>query len=437
MTEIYDLVVRRARLRDRPKDRLYDIAVENGKISRIAEKISEKGSEEIEAGGNLVVPSFFNMHFHLDSVLTLGRPRYNESGTLWEGIEIWGELKEKLSVEEILSRVEKAVKLMAAYGTFFVRTHADTSVRSLNTVKALVKAREMFRDIIEIRVTAFPQDGILTDPENAELLEKAVELGADNVGMIPHNEWTREDGVRSIEIAFEIAKKYNRDVDGHVDETDDPGSRYLEVVAAKTIRYGWQGRVTAGHVTASHSWDPAYRYRISPLIKKAQITIIVNPLINIHLQGRFDLYPKRRGMAPIKFFLSRGINVTLGHDCIMDPWYPLGVGDMLQALFMAVHVDQIMGVTELRQSLDLITYNGAKAVRITDKYGVEEGKEANLLVLNARDELDALRILGPPLYVIKGGKVIADNASRTEQKILYKGKWERIEQYLDNLVGRI
>ncbi|MEM4972042.1 MAG: cytosine deaminase [Sulfolobales archaeon] len=432
---MYDLVVRRARLRDRPRDRLYDIAVENGRITRISEKISGRGSEEIDANGNLVTPSFFNMHFHLDSVLTLGKPRYNESGTLWEGIEIWGELKEKLSVEDILSRVEKAVKLMAAYGTLLVRTHADTSVRSLNTVKALIKAREMFREIIEIQVTAFPQDGILTDPENAELLEKAVELGADNVGMIPHNEWTREDGVRSIEIAFEIAKKYNRDVDGHVDETDDPMSRYLEVVAAKTIRYGWQGRVTAGHVTASHSWDPAYRYRISSLIKKAGITIIANPLINIHLQGRFDIYPKRRGMAPIKFFLSRGINVSLGHDCIMDPWYPLGVGDMLQVLFMAVHLDHIMGVSELRSSLDLITINAAKALRIVDRYGVEEGKEANFVVLNGKDELDVLRILGPPLYVIKGGRIIADNTSRTNPKIMYRGKWEELKQHLYDLIS--
>ncbi|MEM1610890.1 MAG: cytosine deaminase [Sulfolobales archaeon] len=435
MTEIYDLVVKRARLRDRPRDRLYDIAVENGRITRISEKISGRGSEEVDANGNLVIPSFFNMHFHLDSVLTLGKPRYNESGTLWEGIEIWGELKEKLSVEEILSRVEKAVKLMAAYGTLLVRTHADTSVRSLNTVKALIKAREMFREIIEIQVTAFPQDGILTDPENAELLEKAVELGADNVGMIPHNEWTREDGVRSIEIAFEIARKYNRDVDGHVDETDDPMSRYLEVVAAKTIRYGWQGRVTAGHVTASHSWDPAYRYRISSLIKKAGITIIANPLINIHLQGRFDIYPKRRGMAPIKFFLSRGINVSLGHDCIMDPWYSLGVGDMLQVLFMAVHLDHIMGVSELRSSLDLITINAAKALRIVDRYGVEEGKGANFVVLNGKDELDVLRILGPPLYVIKGGRIIADNTSRTNPKIMYKGKWEELKQHLYDLIS--
>lgn len=429
MPEVYDIVIRRARLRERPRESLFDIAISGGKIQRISEKIPEKGEHELDAEGRLVLPGFMNMHFHLDSVLTLGKPRYNESGTLWEGIEIWGELKEKLSVDDILSRVEVAVKWMAAYGTLWLRTHADTSVRSLNTVKALVKAREMFKDLIEIQVTAFPQDGILTDPENQELLEKAVELGADNVGMIPHNEWTREDGVRSIDIAFEIARKYNKDIDGHVDETDDPWSRFLEVLASRTVRHGWQGRVAAGHVTASHSWDPAYRYRISSLIRRAGISIVANPLINIHLQGRFDIYPKRRGMAPIKFFLERGINVALGHDCIMDPWYPLGVGDMLQALFMAVHVDHMMGIGDLRRALDLITYNGAKILRITDKYGVDEGKEANLVILNARDELDALRILGPPLYVIKSGAIIADNTSRLYSVIYFKGKREELHFY--------
>lgn len=431
MTEIFDLVIRGARIREKPRDRLYDIAIKDGMIEKIGEKILGRGEIEIEASGRLIVPAFINMHFHLDSVLTLGRPRYNESGTLWEGIEIWAELKERLSIDDILRRVEKAIKWMISYGTLWIRTHADTTVKSLNTVKALVKAREEFRELIDIQVTAFPQDGILTDPENLELLERALELGADNVGMIPHNEWTREDGVRSIDIVFELAKKYNRDVDGHVDETDDPWSRFLEVLAAKTVRHGWHGRVSAGHVTASHSWDPAYRYRISSLIRRAGITIIANPLINIHLQGRFDGYPKRRGMAPLKFFLSRGVNIALGHDCIMDPWYPLGVGDMLQALFMAVHVDHMMGVSELRSSIDLITYNGAKALRILDKYGVEEGKEANLLVLNARDEIDALRILGPPIYVIRKGRLVADNTSRISPRILFKGKWETLELLME------
>jgi cytosine deaminase len=233
--------------------------------------------------------------------------------------------------------------------------------------------------------------------------------------------------VKSIEDAFALAKKYNKDIDGHIDETDDPSSRFLEVVAANAVRNKWNGRVTAGHVTASHSWDAAYRYRISSLFARAGITIIANPLINMHLQGRLDNYPRRRGMAPIKQFLSSGVNVALGHDCIMDPWYPLGVGDMLQCLFMAVHVDQMMGQQELADSINLITYNASKAWRNTAEYGLEEGKRANFLLANAYTTIDALRTLGPPLYVVKDGHIIAKNLSRTHSEILHNNKWERLE----------
>jgi cytosine deaminase len=427
LAEEYDLVLRDARVLGRPSDRRFDIAVGDGRIKKLSPHISAKGEEEIDAQGRLVLPGFYNMHFHLDSVLKIGDPRYNVSGTLWEGIQIWAEVKNKLSETEILSRVERAVKWMAAYGTLWLRTHADTTTANLNTVKALVKARKEFRDLINIQVTAFPQDGIRTDPGNLESLEKSLELGADNVGMIPHNEWTREDGVKSIEDAFHLAKKYNKDIDGHIDETDDPSSRFLEVVAANTVRQKWTGRVTAGHVTASHSWDAAYRYRIANLIARAGITVIANPLINMHLQGRLDGYPKRRGMAPIKFFLSSGVNVALGHDCIMDPWYPLGVGDMLQVLFMAVHVDQMMGQQELADSINLITHNASKAWRNTAEYGLEEGRKANFVLANAYTTIDALRTLGPPLYVVKDGRVIAKNLSRMNSEILHNKKWERLE----------
>ena len=422
----HTLVVKNARIRGRPLDKKYTIVVDGDRITSIKEDANLHGETEIDAQGRLVLPPFFNMHFHLDSVLTLGDPRFNESGTLWEGIEIWAERKKKLTVEEMLARVEKAVKWMAAYGTLWVRTHADTTEKTLTTVKGLVKAREEFKDIINIQVTGFPQDGILTEPENLELLEKAIELGADNVGMIPHNEYTRFDGARSVELAFDLAVKYNKDIDGHVDETDDPWSRNFEVVVRETIRRGWQGRVAAGHVTASHSWDPVYRNRIFGIAAKAGVSIVPNPLINIHLQGRFDNYPKRRGMAPIKLALEKGMNVALGHDCIMDPWYPLGVGDMLQVLFMAVHVDQMMGYSELQKSLDLITVNGAKIWHILDDYGIEEGKKANLLVLRGKTELDALRLMGPPLYVVKEGKLIADNTGG-ESRILFRGKWEKLD----------
>ena len=419
--------MRRARLLGRPDDKQFDIAVSEGRIVKITDHVAKRGGEEIDAQGRLVMPGFFNMHSHLDTVFKVGDPRYNESGTLWEGIQIWGEIKNTLSEEEILSRVRTAARWMAAYGTLWVRTHADTTVKSLRTVRALVKARSEFQDLINIQVTSFPQDGIMTDPGNLELLEKSLELGADNVGMIPHNEWTREDGVRSIEAAFKLAKKYDKDVDGHIDETDDPSSRYLEVVATNAVRHKWNGRVAAGHVTASHSWDPAYRYRISNLVSRAGVTIVANPLINMHLQGRMDGYPKRRGVAPIGFFLSRGVNVALGHDDIMDPWYPLGVGDMLQVLFMAVHADQMMGHEELKRSISLLTYNSAKAWRNEKTYGLEEGRSANLMVANAKSVTDALRLLGPPLYVIKDGRVIAKSLSRTNSEILHKGRWERLE----------
>lgn len=427
MTENHDLVIRGARALGRPATKTYDLAVDGGRVKKISPHVSGRGREEIEAKGRLLLPGFFNMHFHLDSVLKAGDPRYNVSGTLWEGIQIWAEVKNKLSEAEILSRVERAVKWMAAYGTLWLRTHADTTTSNLNTVKALVRAKKEFRDLVNIQVTSFPQDGIRTDPGNLERLEKSLELGADNVGMIPHNEWTREDGVKSIEDAFGLAKKYNKDIDGHIDETDDPSSRFLEVVAANAVRNKWTGRVAAGHVTASHSWDPAYRYRISNLISRAGITIVANPLINMHLQGRLDGYPKRRGMAPIKFFLSSGVNVALGHDCIMDPWYPLGVGDMLQCLFMAVHADQMMGQQELAGSIDLITYNAAKAWRNTPEYGLDEGRKANFVLANAYTVIDALRTMGPPLYVVKDGRLIARNISRLNSEILFKNKWEKLE----------
>ncbi|MEB3860536.1 MAG: amidohydrolase family protein [Desulfurococcales archaeon] len=422
-----DIVVRAARIRGRPEDRKYDVYIEGGRISSIRDHPSSgHGEHEIDARGRLLMPAFFNMHFHLDSVLTLGDPRFNETGTLWEGIEIWAERKRRLTVEEMLERVERAVKWMTAYGTLWLRTHADTTEKTLATVRGLIEARERFKELMWIQVTAFPQDGILTEPGNAELLEKAAEMGVDNIGMIPHNEHTVFDAAKSVEVAFDIAQKYGKDIDGHVDETDDPWSRNLEVVARETIKRGYQGRVAAGHVTASHSWDPVYRERVFELAARAGVSIVPNPLINIHLQGRFDGYPKRRGMAPIKLALSKGVNVALGHDCIMDPWYPLGVGDMLQALFMAVHVDQMMGYNELRRSLDLITVNAARIWHIEHDYGVEEGKTANLVLLKGRTELDALRLMGPPLYVIKEGRIVADNTGGAS-RVHYRGRWEELD----------
>lgn len=400
------MIIRRAKIRNR--DGLFDIRIEDDVISEIAPHISARGEEEVDAGGRLVMPAFIDMHFHLDSVLTIGDPRFNKSGTLLEGIEIWSEYKKKLSIEDIVNRSRKALMLMLSYGTTRIRTHADVTDKKLTTLKGLLEVKRLFKDVVDIQITAFPQDGILTDPENRELLEKAVETGADNVGMIPHLEYTREDGVKSIDIAFEIAKKYDKDVDGHVDETDDEQSRFLEVVAAKTIREGYMNRVTAGHTTAMHSYNDAYADKLYRILKKAGITIVPNPLINIHLQGRYDKYPKRRGLTRIKELLMNDVNVALGHDCIMDPWYPLGRGDMMQVLFMTVHVAQLMGYDELLKSFDLITFNAAKALRIESIYGIDVGKRADLVVLDAFNEIEALAYLKRPLYVIKNGRIVSE-----------------------------
>ena len=400
------MIIKKAKIRGR--DGVFDIKIEDDTITEVAPHIPVRDDEVIDVDGRLLMPTYIDMHFHLDSVLTIGDPRFNQSGTLLEGIEIWSEYKKKLSIEDIVNRCKKALMLMVSYGTTRIRTHADVTEKNLTTLKGLLEVKRLFKDIVDIQITAFPQDGILTEPENVELLEKAVETGADNVGMIPHLEYTREDGVKSIEIAFDIAKKYDRDIDGHVDETDDEQSRFLEVVAAKTIKEGYMGRVTAGHTTAMHSYNDAYADKLYRILKKAEITIVPNPLINIHLQGRYDKYPKRRGLTRIKELLVNGVNVALGHDCIMDPWYPLGRGDMMQVLFMAVHVAQIMGYNELIKSFDLITANGAKALRIESIYGIDKGKKADLVVLDAFNEIEALAYLKRPLYVIKNGRIVSE-----------------------------
>lgn len=408
------MLIKNAKLLD---GRVVNIYVEDGVISCFNCKSSD--DEVIDAENHLVIPPYFNMHFHLDSVFL---PVVNRSGTLWEGIRIWKEVKGKLTEEDVIKRAVTAVKLMVSQGTLWIRTHVDVTEKSLTLLKALLKVKEEVKDIAEIQITAFPQDGIFTDKGSDELLRKAVELGADNVGMIPHNEITREDGVRSVKFAFDLAREYNKKVDGHVDETDDPNSRYLEVLAKYSIEYNYQGKVSAGHVTAMHSWDPAYRSRILEQVAKAGVTVIPNPLINVSLQGRFDNYPKRRGIAPIKEMLQHGINVALGHDCIMDPWYPLGSGNMLHVLFMGIHLDQLLSPEELNNSLNLITYNGAKAWPLMD-YGIDLGKKANMLITNAEDVIDLLRFMEPPLYVIKEGKVISKDSGKF---IFYHSKWEKV-----------
>jgi cytosine deaminase len=401
----YDLIIRHAQLHRRSG--LVDIAVQHGHFARIDNDISDSASREIDAAGRLVSPPFIDAHVHLDAVLTVGQPRYNTTGTLLEGIQIWSERKPSLTREDVKQRVLEEIRWEVAQGTLHIRSHVDVCDPELTALKALLEVREEVRDICDIQLVAFPQDGILSFPNGRELMRKAMGLGCDLVGGIPHYEWTRDMGVEDVHIAFALAKEFNRDIDCHIDETDDPHSRFTEVLAADTIQQSWQGRVTASHCTAMHSYDNAYAFKLLRLLARAQVNVVANPFDNVVLQGRFDTYPKRRGIARVKELLASGVNVALGHDSIMDPWFPLGRGDMLAAAQLALFLCHMSGYEEINDVLDLITTNAAKALRITDRYGIEAGKPADFLVLDAPSAFEALRLVPARLHVFKQGRKVA------------------------------
>lgn len=402
----YDILIRGARLH-RHQD-LVDIGVKDGLFTRIGANLdTAQATRVIEAEGRLVSPPFIDAHVHLDAVLTVGQPHYNTSGTLLEGIQIWGERKESLTIEDVKRRALEEIRWEVAQGTLHIRSHVDVCDPNLTALRALLEVREEVRDICELQLVAFPQDGIFSFPEGPQLMRRAMELGCDIVGGIPHHEWTRDMGIEDVHYVFELAKEFNRDIDCHCDETDDPHSRFTEVMAADTIKQNWHGRVTASHCTAMHSYDNAYAFKLMGLLKRAQMNVIANPFDNVVLQGRFDTYPKPRGITRIKELLANGVNVALGHDSIMDPWFPLGRGDMLAAAQLALFLCHMSGYEEINDVLDLITRNGARALRIEDRYGIEEGKTADFLLLDAPSAFEALRLLPPRLYVFKGGREVA------------------------------
>ncbi|MGL4570411.1 MAG: cytosine deaminase [Clostridium sp.] len=399
------MLIKNARLRNR--ENLVDILIENGKITKIEENINIDNDKIIDANGNLAVPPFIEPHVHLDTTLTAGEPKWNESGTLFEGIERWSERKQSLTIEDVKKRAKTAIKWQIASGIQYIRTHVDTTDPDLTAVKAMVELREELKDFITLQIVAFPQEGILSYPNGLELLEEAVKLGADVIGAIPHFEFTREYGVQSIEKIFDLAKRYNTLIDVHCDEIDDDQSRFVEVLACKAYENNMGERVTASHTTAMHSYNNAYAYKLFRLLKMSNMNFVANPLVNIHLQGRFDTYPKRRGITRVKEMLENDINICFGHDDIFDPWYPLGTGNMLQVLHMGLHVCQIMGYSQINESIDLITNNSARTLNIQDKYGIEEGKDGNLIILPAENPYDAVRRQVPVLYSIRNGRVIA------------------------------
>lgn len=411
------MIIKNATLRG--KEGLWQLNIENGVFTEITnEPLTAEGTQIIDAGGNLVLPPFIEPHIHLDTTLTAGEPKWNESGTLFEGIETWSERKKSLTTEDVKTRAKLALKWQIAQGIQHVRTHVDVTDADLTALKALLELKEEMKEYIDLQLVAFPQEGILSFPKGKELLEESLKLGADVVGGIPHYEFTREYGVESMRIAFELADKYDRLIDIHCDEIDDEQSRFVEVVAAEALRFGMGKRVTASHTTAMGSYNDAYTSKLFRLLKLSEINFVSNPLVNIHLQGRFDTYPKRRGLTRVKELLAAGMNVSFGHDDIFDPWYPLGTGNMLQVLHMGIHASQLMGYNQIRDSIDLITSNSAKTLHIEDTYGIEEGKPANLIILEAENEYEAIRKQAAVLYSIRKGKVIAETKPRETKTFL-------------------
>jgi cytosine/creatinine deaminase len=384
-----------------------DIRLQDGIIHAIAPHLDGLAHQELAVNGKLVSPPFVESHIHLDSALTVGEPRWNQSGTLFEGIEIWRDRKQTITLEEVKTRAISTLKRQAQQGVLFVRTHADVSEPNLVALKALLEVREAVQDWITVQVVAFPQDGVYGSPGNEALLEQALDLGADAVGGIPHYEMTREDGVRSVQRIFELAQRYDRLIDIHCDEIDDDQSRFLEVVAALAVRSGLGDRVTASHTSAFGSYNNAYALKLMGLLDRAQINFIANPLINITLQGRTDTYPKRRGVTRVKELWQRGLNVSLGHDCLQDPWYSLGTGNMLTVAAMAVHVCQMTGQPEIDACYAMVTSHGARTLKVEDHYGIEVGKPANLIVLDADSPYEAIRRCATVTHVISRGQLLA------------------------------
>ncbi|PAD23114.1 cytosine deaminase [Terribacillus saccharophilus] len=418
------MIITNAKLRNR--EGLWQIQITEGKIERIAQSIESNRDEQImDVQGNLVLPPFIEPHIHLDTTLTAGEPNWNESGTLFEGIQRWSERKELLTLEDVKTRAKQALKWQIAQGIQHVRTHVDVTDPELTALKALLEVKEEMASYVDLQLVAFPQEGILSYPNGEELLEESLRMGADVVGGIPHYEFTREYGVESLQTAFKLAEKYDRLVDIHCDEIDDEQSRFVEVVAAEAHRYGMGERVTASHTTAMGSYNDAYTSKLFRLLKLSNINMVANPLVNIHLQGRFDTYPKRRGITRVKELQEAGINVSFGHDDIFDPWYPLGTGNMLQVLHMGIHVTQLMGYDQIVNSIDMITANSARTLHIEEKYGIEEGKPANLIVLEAENEYEAIRKQAAVLYSVRNGEVIAETKPR-DTNITLGGNIERI-----------
>ncbi len=390
-------------------EELKDFRIADGKFAEIGKNLAPLPGEECrDLGGRLVLPPFIESHVHLDTCLTAGDPVWNRSGTLFEGIECWAKRKEKLSPEDIRERVNRCVRMYAQNGVQFIRTHVDVTDPSLTALRTMIELREELRGTVELQIVAFPQEGICSYPDGKALMEEAVRLGADCVGAIPHYEFTREYSVESLNFSLRLAAENGLLVDVHCDEIDDEASRGLETVACRALELGLYDRVTASHTTAMHSYNNAYVLRLMRLLKLSRINFVSNPLVNTHLQGRADTYPKRRGVTRVKELLAEGINVSFGHDDIFDPWYPMGMGSLRDVVFLGLHVCQMMGYDDICESYKLITENAAKTLHLGEGYGIAAGRPGSFVVLDAENWYSALTKNAPVLLSVHGGRTLAE-----------------------------
>lgn len=385
-----------------------DIRVENGKFAAIAESLTPGDGEEIvDCSGKMVLPPFIESHVHLDTCLTAGQPRWNMSGTLFEGIDCWEARKETLSLEDVVERVNKLVRIQASNGIQYVRTHIDINDPELTALKAVLDLREKLREYIDIQIVAFPQYGILSYPKGKELLEEALIMGADAAGAIPHFEFTREYSVESLNICFELAEKYNKLIDVHCDEIDDEASRGLETIATRAYETGMCDMVTASHTTAMHSYNNAYVIRLMRILRMSKINFVANPCVNMHLGGRCEMYPKRRSLTRVKELVAEGCNVSFGSDDVFDPWNPMGNGNMRDPVYMGLYAGHMLGYNEIMDSYKFVTSNAAKTLHIHDGYGICEGNDANFVIIDAQNYYEALNYNKPVLASYRKGVQIA------------------------------
>lgn len=404
-----DLIIRDATLADGRTGQ--DIGVAAGRIVAVEPRLAAEAGEEIEAGGHLVSSPFVDPHFHMDATLSLGLPRVNRSGTLLEGIALWGELKPMLTHEAVVERALRYCDLAVAQGLLAIRSHVDISDPRLLAVDALLEVRERVKSYIDLQLVAFPQDGYYRAPDAVALLERALDRGIEIVGGIPHHERTMEDGRRSVEALFRIAADRGSRIDIHCDETDDPMSRHVETMAAEAVRYGLGDRATASHTTSMHSMDNYYAAKLIALIAESGMNVVPNPLINITLQGRMETYPKRRGLTRVPELLAAGVNVAFGQDCTMDPWYSLGSGDMLEVAHMGLHVAQMTSQEAQRRCFEMVTTHGARVMGL-EGYGIAPGNRADMVLLQAKSPAEAIRLRANRLFVVKAGRIIARTPAR-------------------------